>query len=96
MCSIIEDMSADQLRIIERDVLFNKITVPGPDIHHRVNADDPFTTYRHLVNRRNKFVHVLDGEENYVPDRVIQRDNLIVSTSFLYKQHNFYRFDHKI
>ena len=72
-----EDMSVDQLRIIERDVLFGKITVTGPDIHHRLNADDPFTAYQHVVNRRNKFAHVLDGEENYAPDRVIQRNNLI-------------------
>ena len=91
-----EDMSADQLRIIERYVLFDKTMVTGPDIHHRLNADDPFTPYKHLVNRRNKFAHVLDGEENYVPDRVMQRDNLIVSTFFLYKQHNFYGFDHNI
>ena len=67
MCSIMEDMSADQLRIIERYVLFDKTMVTGPDIHHRLNADDPFTPYRHLVNRENKFV----------PDRVIQRNNLI-------------------
>ena len=74
MHSIMEDMSADQLRIIERDVLFDKTA--GPDVHHRINADDSFTPYWHLVNRTNKFSHVLDGEESYVPDRVIQRNNL--------------------
>ena len=77
MCSIMEDMSADELKIIERDVLFDNTAVTGPDVHHRLNADDPFTPSWHLVNRRNKSVHVLDGEENYIPDRVIQRDNLI-------------------
>ena len=74
MHSIMEDMSADQLRIIERDVLFDKTA--GPELHHRINADDPLTPYWHLVNRTNKFARVLDGEENYVPDRVIQRNNL--------------------
>ena len=52
--SMMEDMSADQLRIRERDVLFDKTTVIRPDIHHRLNADDSFTPYQHLVNRRNK------------------------------------------
>ena len=75
--SRMEDMSADQLRIIERLVLFNKTAVTGLDVHHRLNADDPFTPYQHLVNRRNKSAHVLDGEKNYVPDRVKQRNNLI-------------------
>ena len=103
MRSILKDMSADQLRITERDVLFDKTAVTGPNVHHRLNADDPFTPYRHLMNRRNKFAHVLDREENYGPDTVIQRNNLIwrhsheiVSTFFLYKQRNFYGFDHKI
>ena len=77
MHSIMKDMSADQLRIIERDVVFNKMAVTGPDIHHQLNAHDPFTPYLHLVSRRNKFAHVLDGKENYVQDRVIQRNNLI-------------------
>ena len=66
-----EDMSTDHLRIIEKDVLFDKTVVTGQDVHHRLNADDPFTPYLHLVNRKNKFVHVLDGKENYVPDRFI-------------------------
>ena len=65
------------MRIIERDVVFNKTAVTGPDLHHQLNADDPFTPYLHLVSRRNKFAHALDGEENYVPGRVIQRNNLI-------------------
>ena len=72
-----EGMRANHLRIIERDVLFNKTMVTGPDVHHRLNANDPFTLYQHLMNRRNKFAHILDGEENYVPGRVIQRNNLI-------------------
>ena len=75
--SIMKDMSANQLRIIQRDVLFDKTAVTGPDVHHRLNTDEPFTPYRHLVNRRNKFAHVLDGEENNVLDRVIQRNNVI-------------------
>ena len=70
-------MSADQLRIIEKDVLFDKTAFTGPDVHRQLNADDPFIPYQHLVNRRSKFYHVLDGEENYVPDRVTQRNNLI-------------------
>ena len=70
-------MSADQLRIIERLVLFNKTAVTGLDVHHRLNADDPFSPYQHLESRRNKVAHVLDGEKNYLLDRVIQRNNLI-------------------
>ena len=58
MRSIMEDMSADQLRIIERDVLFDKTAVTGLDVHHQLNVYDPFTPYRHLVNRRNKFAQV--------------------------------------
>ena len=64
-------MSADQLSIVERDMLFDKIAVTGPDIPHWVNAHNPFIPYWHSVNRRNKFALVLDGDENYVPDRVI-------------------------
>ena len=60
MCSIMEGISADQLSIVERDMLFDKIAVTGPVI-----------PYWHSVNRRNKFALVLDGDENYVPDRVI-------------------------
>ena len=77
MRSIMEGMRANHLRIIERDVLFNKTMVTGPDVHHRLNANDPFTLYQHLMNRRNKFAYILDGEENYVPGRVMQTNNLI-------------------
>ena len=77
MRSITEDMSPDQLRIIKRDVLFDKTAVTGPDLHHKLNADDPFIPYLDLVSRRKKFAHALDGEENYIPDRVIQRKKLI-------------------
>ena len=77
MRSITEDLNADQQRIIKRDVLFDKTAVTGPDAHHKLNADDPLTSYLDLVSRRKKFAHVLDGEENYIPDRVIQRKNLI-------------------
>ena len=77
MRSITEDMSAEQLRIIKRDILFDKTAVTGPDVHHKLNADDSFTPYLDLVSRRKKFAHALDGEENYIPDRVIQRKKLI-------------------
>ena len=72
-----EDMSTDHLRIIERHILFDKTTITRPGVYHRLNADDPITLYQHLVNRRKKFANILDGEENYVPDRVMQRNNLI-------------------
>ena len=77
MCKTMEDMSRDQLTLIERDEMFDKTVVTGPDVHHQLNINDPFTPYQHLVDRRNKFTQVLDGEENYVPDRVIQINNLI-------------------
>ena len=77
MCKTMEDMSRDQLTIIERDEMFDKTMVIGPGVHHQLNINDPFTLYQHLVDRRNKFTQVLDGEENYVPDRVIQINNLI-------------------
>ena len=77
MRSIMEDMSADQLRIIKRDVVFDKTAVTGPEAHHKLNADDLFTPYLDLVSRRKTFALVLDGEENYIPDRVIQRKKLI-------------------
>ena len=43
MRSIMEDMNADQMRKKERDVLLDKTAVTGPDVHHRLNTDDPFT-----------------------------------------------------
>ena len=51
------------------------MVVIGLDVHHKLNADDPFTPYLDLVSKRNKFTHMLDGEENYVPDRDIQKNN---------------------
>ena len=47
------------------------------DVHHKLNADDLFTPYLDLVNGRNKFPHILDGEKNYVTNRDIQRNDLI-------------------
>ena len=43
MRSMIENMSANQMRIIERAVLLGKMVVTGLDVHHKLNADDPFT-----------------------------------------------------
>ena len=76
MCSMMENMSADQMRIIERDVLLGKKAVTGLDVRDKLNTDDPFTPYLDLVSRRKKFTQLLDGEKNYIPDREIKRNNL--------------------
>ena len=76
MCSMMENMSADQMRIIERDVLLGKKAVTGLDVRDKLNTDDPFTPYLDLVSRRKKFTPLLDGEKNYIPDREIKRNNL--------------------
>ena len=55
MRSMMENMCANQMRIIARDVLLGKTVVTRLDVHHKLNADDLFTPYLGLVSGRNKF-----------------------------------------
>ena len=70
-------MSSKQLSVIERDMLFDRSLVSGEIVHHRLESNNPFTKYLHLVSRRRTFANVLAVEEQYEDGRVILRDNLI-------------------
>ena len=70
MRSIMEDMTPDQLAVIENDVLFDRSQVTGDNVHHRLHDGD-------LLQRRNRFPPVVAGAENWVIERVIPEDNLI-------------------
>ena len=77
MQSIMEDMTPDQLAVIENDVLFDRLQVTGDNVQHRLHDGDQLATYNHLLQKRNRFAPVVAGVENWVTGRAIPEDNLI-------------------
>ena len=77
MRSIMEDMTSDQLAVIENDVLFDRSQVIGDNVHHRLHDGDQLATCNHLLQRRNRLPPVVAGAENWVIGRVIPEGNLI-------------------
>ena len=77
MRSIMEDMTPDQLAVIENGVLFDRSQVTGDNVHHRLHDGDQLATYNHLLQRRNRFAPVVAGAENWVAGRAIPEGNLI-------------------
>ena len=87
--SIMQNMSADQLKLVERDMLFVKEPVTGANISHRRDLADPFNQFSHLTTRRNKFARLVTappaggGEELanpvfvYADGAEIHRDNFL-------------------
>ena len=77
MRSIMEDMTPDQLAVIENDVLFDRSKVTGENLHYSLHDGDQPATYYHLLLRRNGFAPVVAGAENWVIGRAIPEGNLI-------------------
>ena len=75
--SIMEDMTPDQLAVIENDVLFDRSQVTGDNVHRRLHDGDQLATNNHLLQRRNSFAPVVARAENWVIGRAIPEGNLI-------------------
>ena len=70
-----EDMTLDQLVVIENDVLFNRSQVTGDNVHHQL------ATYNHLIWRRNRFPSVVAGALNWVIEELFLKATLFGKTS---------------
>ena len=72
-----EDMTPDQLAVIENDFLFDRSKVTGENLHYSLHDGDQPATYNHLLQRRNGFAPVVAGAENWIIGRTIPEGNLI-------------------
>ena len=87
--SIMQHMTDEQLKVIEREMLFVKEPVVGENIHYRLDRQgDHFLAFNHLNKRREKFAQPivnpppfaegqLPVELEYVEGHQIHRDNLL-------------------
>ena len=79
--SVMQHMSSDQLKQIERDMIFVKEPVAGVGIHHRRDRPNGFDNYAHLVARKNKFSPELPEPEGSGPvfdiNLPFHRDNIL-------------------
>ena len=87
--SIMQHMANEQLKVIEREMLFIKEPVVGENIHYRLDRQgDHFFVFNHLNKRREKFAQPivnpppltegqLPVELEYIEGHQIHRDNLL-------------------
>ena len=56
MRSIMENMTPDQLAVIENDILLDRLQVIGDNVHRHLQEGDQLATYNHLLQRRSSLL----------------------------------------
>ena len=67
-----------QLQVIDREMLFVKEPVIGPNVHYRINQPNVFGNYEHIVEKKQKFARPNNGDQLVFNEaNPIHRDNLL-------------------